>query len=214
MSPPAHHQRPTDSHRPAYRPPVPARWWAPVQSAASSARALALERTLTISARTRSELDSHGVLRYYADCNDKPVKRGGSTKTQLCGYEEKGSINLTDAQEVRLSTAPNAKPGEIEIVTAERTFRMIPGRSAPGTRRIPDKVKAGQTWCVCLNMANLAALGEASGMNMAGPELRASIQRASSRDLSAVGSAEEGGDPIDRAVARTQQSARDLASLA
>jgi hypothetical protein len=155
------------------------------------------------------ELDSHSVLRYYADCNDKPVKRGGSTKTQLCGYEQKGEIKIKDASEIRMSSAPGADPGEIEIVTPNRIYRMIAGRTSPGTRRIADKVKAGQTWCLCLNMAHLAAVGAAAGMDTAGPELRASIKAASSRDLTAVDSTE---DAMGKAVAMAQRSARYLSN--
>jgi hypothetical protein len=54
------------------------------------------------------ELDAEGTLHYYAECNEKPVKKGGSTKTQMCGYDEKGVVELKDAEAIRMSTAPNA----------------------------------------------------------------------------------------------------------
>eukprot|EP01043_Picozoa_sp_COSAG02_P039530 COSAG02_NODE_3129_length_7312_cov_338.294191_5_plen_252_part_00 len=157
------------------------------------------------------ELDSSCVLRYFADSNDKPVKRGGSTKTLLCGYEQKGEINMAAASEIRMSTAPGAEAGEIEIVTPNRIYRMIPGRTSPGTKRIADKVEAGQQWCFCLNMAHLAALGQAAGMRTDGPELRASIQAASSHESSAGGETE---DDLSTAVAMTQRAAQDLGALA
>ena len=103
------------------------------------------------------ELDADGTLRYFADCNEKPVKKGGSTKTQLCGYDEKGVIELKDAQQIRMSTAPNPEPGEIEILTSERTYRMAPGRSKPGARPMSNKSKAGHVWCLCMNLAKVAA---------------------------------------------------------
>lgn len=158
------------------------------------------------------ELDAHGVLRYYTECTDKPIKHGGSTKSLQCGYDQKGQICMADAEEIRMSTAPGAKAGEIEIVVPTRTYRMTPGRSTPGHKNIPDKLKAGQIWCMCLNMARVAALGEAAGMDATGPELRASVKAASSRDLTAA--SEGAGSELERAVTATRKSARDLSTLA
>ena len=106
------------------------------------------------------EVTEEGTLRYFASSNEKPVKKGGTTKSQMCGYDEKGVVELKDVEDIRMSTAPNAEPGEIEIVAAERTYRMAPGR-AQGTP-ILDKAKAGQTWLLCLTLAKIAASGDAS----------------------------------------------------
>jgi len=121
------------------------------------------------------ELDSQGMLHYYTESNEKPVKTGGSTKMQMCGYDEKGVVELKNAEAIRMSTAPNAEPGEIEILTNERTFRMVPGRNSPGKSPISDKVKAGQTWCLCMNLARIAAADEASDEMVAAAQEAAAV---------------------------------------
>jgi|EP01046_Picozoa_sp_COSAG06_P054803 hypothetical protein len=138
------------------------------------------------------ELDSSGTLRYSTFCIDKPVKQGGSTKTQLCGHDEKGAISLRDAEDIRMSTAPNAEPGEIEVVTSDRTYRVFPGGDA-GTDSLDNlgKVKAGHTWCLCMNLAKLAAGSDMQSSQVLSPEVLSSAP-----------------------AAKAQQAARDLASLA
>ena len=120
-------------------------------------------------------LDEQGTLHYYTESNEKPVKKGGSTKMQMCGYDEKGVVEPKNAEAIRMSTAPNAEPGELEIVTSERTFRMGPGRNSPGKSPISDKVKAGQTWCLCLNLAKIAAADEASDEMVAAAQEAAEV---------------------------------------
>lgn len=68
-------------------------------------------------------LSAAGVLTYYENCNTVGVKKGGSTKMRLVGFKEKGSIDLKQCSEIRLGTAENKTPGELELVMEERTFR-------------------------------------------------------------------------------------------
>ena len=128
-------------------------------------------------------LDASGMLRYYQNCNTVGVKKGGSTKMRLVGYDDKGCIDLKDCSEIRLSTAPKKTVGEIELVTAERTFREKPppfkcislgvhimdvecgvlaglrvGRTAGGTMKIDDELTAARVWVACLNMALVSVL--------------------------------------------------------
>ena len=56
-------------------------------------------------------LDAAGVLRYYKDVVDRPIKRGGSTKIHLEGYDEAGVIHLKDASEIRCALPLKPKHG-------------------------------------------------------------------------------------------------------
>ena len=143
-----------------------------------------------------------------------------------------GFSHLTAPFYGTISAAPNAPVGEIEILTPERTYRLRVGRDKPGTKPIQDRLKAAQTWVTCLNMATVAALGqaeaEAEGAAGGAFDLRASlVARASMRasvktaggtavgglEPAAEGEEGEEEDPLGRAMQRTQQSARDLASM-
>ena len=64
-----------------------------------------------------------GILTYYENCNTVGVKKGGSTKMRLVGFKEKGSLDLKNCLEVRMGTADNKTPGELELVMEERTYR-------------------------------------------------------------------------------------------
>ena len=41
--------------------------------------------------------------------------------------------------------APKAPVGEIEILTAERTYRLCVGRNTPGTKPIKDPLTEGRS---------------------------------------------------------------------
>ena len=68
-------------------------------------------------------LDKAGVLTYYENCNTIGLKKGGSTKMRLVGFEAKGTIDLKEVIEIRMGTSPKKTDGELELVTAERTYR-------------------------------------------------------------------------------------------
>ena len=131
-------------------------------------------------------LSPAGILTYYENCNTVGVKKGGSTKMRLVGFKEKGSLDLKSCLEVRMGTAGNKTPGELELVMEERVYRefackplfrscvwnlcvccrypsaacrragMRVGRIAGGTKQIEDQPAAAHVWVACLNLALIA----------------------------------------------------------
>ena len=83
--------------------------------------------------------------------------------TQLRYYEkaggkEKGMVKLQTATEVRVSEAPNSAPGELELVTPDRTYRF----------RAPDQ-RSMEVW--------IEEIGKAMGALAGGKSTKATAAR-------------------------------------
>ena len=77
-------------------------------------------------------LDAAGVLRYYKDVVDRPIKRGGSTKIHLEGYDEAGVIHLKDASEIRCALPLKPKHGAAVRLLPASADRALAGRARSG----------------------------------------------------------------------------------
>ena len=154
--------------------------------------------TVVLPWRRFFHLDPSGVLTYYENCNAIGIKKGGSTKMRLLGVEEKGTLNIAEISEIRLGTAPNATNGELELLTAERAYRLRVGRTAGGTKKISDPPGAVAVWIACLNLARVALL-EKSALE-AGRPLRSAIVAVRSALSAGNPSRDSFEHPIDLAV--------------
>ena len=76
-------------------------------------------------------LDAAGVLRYYKDVVDRPIKRGGSTKIHLEGYDEAGVIHLKDASEIRCASSSSPTERNVRHLPSSAD-RALAGRARSG----------------------------------------------------------------------------------